>query len=151
MPDAQGFAQRMARAFSSDAPPASDGPLKLGDFGMTARTIPIAVLAVGIGALSAGVALVLLRLIGLFTNIFFFQRWSTALSSPADATLGPAIIIVPVIGALVIGEARTFSGGHDWLAENGVEVTLLDDERCVQMMTDFIEARPELWLEDIGE
>ena len=35
------------------------------------------------------------------------------------------------IGAVVVGEARTFYGGHDWLAEHGVAVTLLDDERCV--------------------
>ena len=55
------------------------------------------------------------------------------------------------IGAIVVGEAKTFSGGHDWLAENGVDVTVLSDERCIQMMTDFIEAKPELWLEDIGE
>jgi cytosine deaminase len=55
------------------------------------------------------------------------------------------------IGALVIGEARTFSGGHDWLADHGVAVTLLDDDRCAALMTDFIAARPELWYEDIGE
>jgi cytosine/creatinine deaminase len=55
------------------------------------------------------------------------------------------------IGALVIGEATTFHGGHDWLAEHGVSVTVLDDARCVSLMTDFIEARPELWAEDIGE
>lgn len=55
------------------------------------------------------------------------------------------------IGAVVIGEARTFHGGHDWLAEHGVAVTLLDDERCVAMMTDFVRERPELWHEDIGE
>ena len=55
------------------------------------------------------------------------------------------------IGALVIGETRTFRGGHDWLAENGVEIAVLDDERCVTMMTDFIAANPELWAEDIGE
>jgi creatinine deaminase len=55
------------------------------------------------------------------------------------------------IGAVVIGEARTFSGGHDWLSEHGVTVTLLDDERCVDMMEEFIAARPELWAEDIGE
>ena len=55
------------------------------------------------------------------------------------------------IGAVLVGEARTFHGGHDWLAEHGVEVTVLDDERCVGMMTDFIAARPELWNEDIGE
>jgi cytosine/creatinine deaminase len=55
------------------------------------------------------------------------------------------------IGAVVIGEATTFHGGHDWLAEHGVAVTVLDDARCVEMMTDFIAAHPELWAEDIGE
>ncbi|WP_181779516.1 nucleoside deaminase [Pseudonocardia pini] len=54
------------------------------------------------------------------------------------------------IGAVVIGEARTFHGGHDWLAEHGVAVTVLDDERCVRLMEDFIAAKPELWNEDIG-
>src|SRR5690242_19665134 len=55
------------------------------------------------------------------------------------------------IGAVVIGEATTFHGGHDWLAENGVAVTVVDDERCVAMMRAFIAERPELWFEDIGE
>lgn len=55
------------------------------------------------------------------------------------------------ITGLVVGEAATFSGGHDWLAGHGVSVTMLDDERCRRLMTEFIEARPELWLEDIGE
>lgn len=55
------------------------------------------------------------------------------------------------IGAVLVGEARTFHGGHDWLAEHGVEVTVLDDERCARLMTDFIAARPGLWNEDIGE
>lgn len=55
------------------------------------------------------------------------------------------------IGAVLIGEARTFHGGHDWLAEHGVQVTVLDDARCVDLMTGFIAARPELWNEDIGE
>jgi cytosine/creatinine deaminase len=55
------------------------------------------------------------------------------------------------ISRLVVGEARTFYGGHDWLAENGVEVIVLDDAECVQMMEDFIAAHPALWNEDIGE
>jgi cytosine deaminase len=55
------------------------------------------------------------------------------------------------IGHVVIGEARTFHGGHQWLAEHGVRVTLLDDAACVALMEDFIAARPELWFEDIGE
>jgi cytosine deaminase len=54
------------------------------------------------------------------------------------------------ISRVVIGEARTFVGGHDWLAENGVDVVLLDDRRCVTMMREFIAARPDLWNEDIG-
>jgi cytosine deaminase len=55
------------------------------------------------------------------------------------------------IGRVVIGEARTFSGGHDWLAEHGVGITVVDDPECVRLMTEFIAARPELWCEDIGE
>ena len=51
---------------------------------------------------------------------------------------------------VVIGEATTFSGGHEWLAEHGVRITLLDDPECVALMTQFIEQRPELWFEDIG-
>ncbi|GAB3562900.1 nucleoside deaminase [Amycolatopsis endophytica] len=51
---------------------------------------------------------------------------------------------------VVIGEARTFSGGHDWLAGLGVGITILDDPACVSLMTGFIERRPELWFEDIG-
>ena len=55
------------------------------------------------------------------------------------------------IGAVVIGESQDLqSGGHDWLAENGVQITLLEDQRCVTMMAEFIEAHPELWNEDIG-
>jgi cytosine deaminase len=55
------------------------------------------------------------------------------------------------ITGLVVGEAATFSGGHDWLAEHGVTVTLLDDARCQRMMTEFIERHPRLWYEDIGQ
>src|SRR5271169_3582377 len=76
---------------------------KLGDFTVTPRTIAISILAVAIGAISAFVALGLLKLIGLFTNLFFFQRWSTALVSPAGNHLGALEILVPVGGALIIG------------------------------------------------
>jgi cytosine deaminase len=54
------------------------------------------------------------------------------------------------ISRVVIGEARTFYGGHDWLSDNGVEVVLVDDLECVRMMQDFIAERPDLWNEDIG-
>jgi cytosine/creatinine deaminase len=55
------------------------------------------------------------------------------------------------IPRVIVGEARTFQGGHDWLAENGVEIEILDDPECVTLMSDFIAANPALWNEDIGE
>jgi cytosine/creatinine deaminase len=55
------------------------------------------------------------------------------------------------ISRLVVGEARTFTGGHDWLAEHGVEVLVLDDPECIALMTAFTAEHPELWNEDIGE
>src|SRR5690242_11732241 len=76
---------------------------KLGDFTVGPRSVFIALLAVGIGVVSAYVALGLLKLIGLFTNLFFFQRWSTALVSPAGNHLGWLVVLVPVAGSIVIG------------------------------------------------
>ncbi|MFJ2818846.1 nucleoside deaminase [Streptomyces sp. NPDC091279] len=55
------------------------------------------------------------------------------------------------ISRVVIGEAATFHGGHDWLAEHGVEIVLLDDPACVTLMQTFIQDNPALWNEDIGE
>ncbi len=54
------------------------------------------------------------------------------------------------IGAVVIGEATNFHGGHDWLGELGVEIVLLDDPASTELLARFIEERPELWHEDIG-
>ncbi|MFD5160422.1 nucleoside deaminase [Streptomyces hawaiiensis] len=54
------------------------------------------------------------------------------------------------ISRVVIGEAVTFHGGHDWLAEHGVDIVLLDDAECAGLMRDFIAEHPALWNEDIG-
>ncbi len=75
----------------------------LGDFTTDWRVIPIALLAIAIGCLSTAVAWALLRLIGLFTNLFYYQRLDSALISPAGNHLGGWAILVPVAGALVIG------------------------------------------------
>ncbi len=91
----------IARIFGRLA--SGEPPQQLGDFTTTLRTVPISFLAVGIGALSALVAVALLWLIGLFTNLFFFGRWGTALVSPAGNHLGPYEVLVPVGGALIIG------------------------------------------------
>lgn len=54
------------------------------------------------------------------------------------------------IGAVVVGESENFSGGINWLRENGVEIIDLHSEECVQMLAKFIAAHPEIWNEDIG-
>jgi H+/Cl- antiporter ClcA len=84
-------------------PPEESGAGKLGDFTTTSRVLWISALAVGIGLTGACIAWALLRLIGLFTNLFFFGRWSTALVSPAGNHLGAWEVAVPVLGALIIG------------------------------------------------
>jgi H+/Cl- antiporter ClcA len=80
------------------------GPLPaIGDFTTTPRVIPISVLAVGIGAVSAVLAWALLRLIGLFTNLFYYGRLGTELVSPAGHHLGWYAALIPAAGGLVIG------------------------------------------------
>jgi cytosine deaminase len=54
------------------------------------------------------------------------------------------------IGALVIGETENFHGGHDWLEELGVEVVVLDDPACTDLLGNFIAEHHDLWFEDIG-
>ena len=80
-----------------------EGPTHLGDFVADRRLLLIGGMAVVVGGLGAAVALVLLRLIDFMTNLFFFGRLSFGPASPADNTLGPMVIAVPVIGALIIG------------------------------------------------
>lgn len=55
------------------------------------------------------------------------------------------------IGTLVVGESRTFSGGVQWLRENGIRVVDLDSAACRELMERFIAACPDVWNEDIGE
>jgi CIC family chloride channel protein len=77
--------------------------IDLGDFTTTRRVITISFIAIAIGVLAAFVALALLRLINFFTNLFFYFRWSTGTVSPAGNHLGVMVILVPVVGALIIG------------------------------------------------
>jgi CIC family chloride channel protein len=67
------------------------------------RMVLVSFLAGGIGLLAGGVAFVLYRLIGLFTNLFFFHRWSWEFTSARLNHLGMWVIVVPVIGGIVVG------------------------------------------------
>jgi H+/Cl- antiporter ClcA/CBS domain-containing protein len=90
----------------------------LGDFTATLRVLPIAGLAVAIGLIAALVAAALLRLIGLFTNLAFYGRWSTAMVSPAGNHLGLWVVAVPVAGALIIGIMARY--GSDRIRGHGI-------------------------------
>jgi len=94
----------------------------LADFSATPRMLLISAAAVGIGLVSACVALALLRLIGFFTNLFFFQRFSTDLVTPEAHTLGPWVILVPVAGALVIGVMARY--GSERIRGHGIPEAL---------------------------
>ncbi len=76
---------------------------ELGDFTTTLRVLTISLMAIVIGLIGSGVAWFLLKLIGLFTNLFYYQRINTALSSPAGNHLGIFAVAVPVIGSLIVG------------------------------------------------
>jgi len=60
-------------------------------------------------------------------------------------------ILLYGIPRVVIGENRTFLGAEDHLRRHEVEIEVVDDERCVEMMEGFIAEHPDLWFEDIGE
>jgi len=91
----------------------------LGDFSTTRRVLTIAALAIPIGALSACVAWVLLRLIGLITNLVFYQRVGTALVAPGSGHHSPALILLaPVCGGLAIGLIARF--GSEKIRGHGI-------------------------------
>jgi creatinine deaminase len=54
------------------------------------------------------------------------------------------------ISRVVMGEQVNFQGGHEWLAENGVEVVDLNNQECIDLLGTFIAEHPEIWDEDIG-
>jgi cytosine deaminase len=68
--------------------------------------------------------------------------------SPCPMCSGTALLYK--IPRIVIGENVTFKGPEDYVRSQGVQVEVMQDAECIQMMKDFIAAHPELWNEDIG-
>ena len=59
-------------------------------------------------------------------------------------------IVLYKIPRVVVGENKTFLGAEDYMRSQGIQVDVLQDDECIQLMSDFIRANPELWNEDIG-
>lgn len=75
----------------------------LADFTTTPAVLRLVPLAIGIGALGAGISLALLDMIGFFTNLFYYQRLSVHLVSPFGTRLGVISVVIPIVGGLVVG------------------------------------------------
>ena len=108
-----------------------DAAEALGDFTATPRLLWVALLAVIIGVISAYLAKVLLALIAVATNLFYFQRWSAAPTLPGDNTLGMLAILVPVVGGLIIGVMARYGSerirGHG--IPEAIEAILINGSR----------------------
>jgi cytosine deaminase len=69
--------------------------------------------------------------------------------SPCPMCSGTAILFK--VPRVVIGEHRTFMGAETWMRANGIELTVVDDARCIALMERLQREKPDLWAEDIGE
>jgi cytosine deaminase len=76
---------------------------------------------------------------------------STLYTTLSPCPMCSGTILLYKIPKVVIGENQTFRGEEELLKERGVEVIVVDNDRCKAMMNDFITNNPELWNEDIGE
>ncbi len=78
-------------------------------------------------------------------------RNATIYSTLSPCSMCTGAILLYGIPQVVVGENRTFQGPQHLLEQAGIDVKVLDDPRCISMMTSFIAENPELWNEDIGE
>ena len=77
-------------------------------------------------------------------------RDSVLYSTLSPCPMCSGAVLLYKIPRVVIGENRSFRGAEDYLRANGVQIEVLQDLECIRLMADFIEAKPELWNEDIG-
>ncbi|HEY7334224.1 MAG TPA: nucleoside deaminase [Bryobacteraceae bacterium] len=78
-------------------------------------------------------------------------RECTLYSTLSPCPMCSGAIVLYKIPRVVVGENATFHGAEDFLRSHGVNVEIVNDDECARLMTEFIQARPELWSEDIGE
>ncbi len=78
-------------------------------------------------------------------------RESVLFTTLSPCAMCSGAILLYRIPKVVIGENQTFKGSEKLLEENGVEVIVVNNSQCIEMMKHFIETNPTLWNEDIGE
>ena len=80
-----------------------------------------------------------------------FYRECTLYTTLSPCPMCSGAILLYGSPRVVIGENRSFMGEEKLLAERGVQLTVVQDERCIELMREFMRRNPQLWAEDIGE
>ncbi len=75
---------------------------------------------------------------------------STLYTTLSPCPMCTGAILLYKIPRVIVGENQTFLGDEELLRSRGVQVEVVQDPRCIALMTKFIHDRPELWNEDIG-
>jgi creatinine deaminase len=74
----------------------------------------------------------------------------TIYSTLSPCPMCSGAIVLYKIPRVVVGENQTFQGAEDYMRSQGIQVDVVQDAECIQLMQDFIQANPQLWNEDIG-
>jgi len=77
-------------------------------------------------------------------------RASTIYSTLSPCPMCSGAIVLYKIPRVVVGENRTFLGAEEYMRSQGIQVDVVQDAECIQLMTEFIRDHPQLWNEDIG-
>jgi cytosine deaminase len=78
-------------------------------------------------------------------------RESTLYTTLSPCAMCSGAIVLYRIPRVVAGENHSFMGEEGWLRNHGITVEVVEDEDCIALMKEFMQAHPELWNEDIGE
>jgi len=80
-----------------------------------------------------------------------FYRACTLYTTLSPCSMCSGAILLYGIPRVVIGENESFTGEEQWLTARGVQIQVIQDQRCIELMREFIQSNPSLWTEDIGE
>jgi cytosine deaminase len=80
-----------------------------------------------------------------------FYRACTLYTTLSPCSMCSGAIVLYGIPRVVIGENLSFMGEEQWLSARGVQVQVMQDQRCIRLMREFVRSDPSLWAEDIGD
>jgi cytosine/creatinine deaminase len=80
-----------------------------------------------------------------------FYRECTLYTTLSPCSMCSGAIVLYKIPRVVIGENQSFLGEENWLADHGVQLEVMQNVRCIELMREFMQKQPRLWAEDIGE